>query len=151
MIQEQLTALQITIRNNVISYISKVYNLSEIQIMSSSRHNNIVEARQVAFYLLRKKEHLTYLSIADIFKKHHATILHGVNLIDDYIRIYSHLQNIISNYKPVVFAEFQININLNNDLLAMQSQNSTTNIELVTLTQSIENLINIYNSNRVSL
>lgn len=66
----------------IIAEVSAFYDISESEIRGISRKKNIVEARQMSIYLIRK---LTNLSLEDIgmeFGKDHATISHSIEKIE---------------------------------------------------------------------
>ncbi|HAI18190.1 MAG TPA: hypothetical protein DCM10_09305 [Xanthomarina gelatinilytica] len=60
----------------LITLTASVFNIDDIY--SKSRVTKYVYARAVVFYLLRKNHYMTFKDIADIFNKHHATVLHSI-------------------------------------------------------------------------
>ena len=70
----------------IISQVCKFYNEDEIVLRGSGRMKNIVEARQIAMYLIRK---LTNLSLPDIgmqFAKDHTTVLHSITKVENELK-----------------------------------------------------------------
>ena len=62
--------------------ISKKYNVSLAQILSSERTQSLVTPRQLAMYISRKYTTKSLPEIAQSFDKTHATIIHGVRNIE---------------------------------------------------------------------
>lgn len=62
--------------------VSKKYNVSIAQILSSERTQSIVTPRQLAMYIARKFTTKSLPEIAKLFEKTHATIIHGVKNIE---------------------------------------------------------------------
>ncbi len=68
--------------NLIITQVCKFYSVEESSLRGTQRNKGIVEARQMAAYLIRK---LTNLSLPDIgkeFNKDHATILHSIKKVE---------------------------------------------------------------------
>ena len=67
----------------IISQVCKFYSVDESALRGTQRNKGIVEARQMAAYLIRK---LTNLSLPDIgkeFNKDHATIMHSIKKVEN--------------------------------------------------------------------
>ena len=62
--------------------VSKKYNVSMAQILSSERTQSIVTPRQLSMYIARKFTTKSLPEIAKLFDKTHATIIHGVRNIE---------------------------------------------------------------------
>ena len=62
--------------------VSKKYNVSIAQILSSERTQSIVTPRQLSMYIARKFTTRSLPEIAKFFDKTHATIIHGVRNIE---------------------------------------------------------------------
>ena len=62
--------------------VSKKYNVSMAQILSSERTQSIVTPRQLSMYIARKFTTKSLPEIAKLFDKTHATIIHGVKNIE---------------------------------------------------------------------
>ena len=62
--------------------VSKKYNVSMAQILSSERTQSIVTPRQLAMYIARKFTTKSLPEITKLFDKTHATIIHGVRNIE---------------------------------------------------------------------
>lgn len=73
----------------IISEICRRYNVTDFQLVSSSRQRNIVEARHMAMYVLRKKTAMTHLSIGKRFgDKDHTTVIHAVGKVESLSKVY---------------------------------------------------------------
>ena len=69
---------------NVITVIAEYFNVSEEEIKSSSRSSQIIRARRISSYILRKDLHLTASVSGHIIgNKNHATVLNAVKFIED--------------------------------------------------------------------
>ena len=60
------------------------------------RYREYNEVRQIAYYCLRKYTNLSLNEIARIFKKNHASILHGVRNIEGFLENDKRMQDIIA-------------------------------------------------------
>lgn len=71
----------------IIDYICKYYNLEEDVLRGQSRGREIVNARQIAMYLIRR---MTNLSLVDIGKefggRDHTTVLHSLDKVEKQMR-----------------------------------------------------------------
>jgi hypothetical protein len=60
-----------------ISYAERMFGLKSNTLVSTTRKKEIVRPRHVCYYLMRKNN-MTFVRIANLFNKDHATIIHGV-------------------------------------------------------------------------
>ena len=61
----------------------KVFETTREQILSNKRDRKLVEARQIAMYIMRKYN--LYSSLSDIgkfFNRDHSTVIHGLNNVE---------------------------------------------------------------------
>ena len=94
------------------------------QLYSKSRKRELVEKRMVLMYTLRKSVGMTLHKIASSLDKNHATIIHAVKSIENFIQVYPHIQryydvadeclmihkeNLIEYYKSPVYTEIERN------------------------------------------
>jgi chromosomal replication initiator protein len=70
--------------SRVIKRVSKYYQLKPIQVKGRKRQKNIVKARHVAMYVLKKDCKLSYTEIGKWFSnRDHTSIMHAVKKIDE--------------------------------------------------------------------
>ncbi|MEE1053796.1 MAG: chromosomal replication initiator protein DnaA [Acutalibacteraceae bacterium] len=69
----------------IISEVSRSYNISEADILSNRREQNIVLARKVAMYITREITKLSYKAIGEAFGKDHTTVLYSVQNIEKFL------------------------------------------------------------------
>jgi len=62
-----------------------VYNISQEQLESTNRKSNIVSAKRMFFYFLRRHYYLPYMKIANVFKMNHATVIHHHKTMKGYL------------------------------------------------------------------
>lgn len=67
----------------IISEVSKFYQVEEEEIKGKNRSKNIVLARQVSMYLIRKMLNASFPDVATIFDCDHTTVMHSYNKISD--------------------------------------------------------------------
>ena len=82
--------------------VSKKYNVSMTQILSSERTQSIVTPRQLAMYIARKYTTKSLPEIAKLFEKTHATIIHGVRNIEKRLDVEDDLKSTLAE----ILAEF---------------------------------------------
>ena len=62
--------------------VCEYYSLSMDDLMERSRRVVVVEARQMAWFLLRYYSHLSFPAIGRLFGKDHTTVMYGVKMVD---------------------------------------------------------------------
>ena len=67
------------IADDVCLYISFKLNVEDIR--KNTRLTEVVDARKIAYYILREKSHLSYPSIGKVFNKNHATVMHNLKSV----------------------------------------------------------------------
>jgi len=67
--------------------IDKYNEFYHTDIRANRRDRDLVMARHCFFYILRSEYDMSYTSIAHIFKKNHATIIHGERVVSDMLSI----------------------------------------------------------------
>lgn len=76
------------------SAISSYFLISIEDLVSSSRKNQIVYARNIAFYIIREKYKTPLKKIGDFFgKRDHATVAHGYEKIKNSMKTNQHIKN----------------------------------------------------------
>ena len=72
-------------------YCKKV-NITVTQLLSSSRQRKLVEKRMVLACVLRRSLGMTLNEIGKALDKHHASIIHSIKQIDNFIVVYPHIR-----------------------------------------------------------
>ena len=68
--------------DDVVSLICRSFDLTPAQLASKSRRQNLVVARNTAFFLLRKHTDLTLEEIGDRFNRKHSTVIKGITAVE---------------------------------------------------------------------
>lgn len=68
---------------SIINHVCVLNRIDRNDIMRKSRIPEIIEARHMAMYLMRRKLCFTYLKIGDIFDQDHATVSHACKEIEN--------------------------------------------------------------------
>ena len=89
--------------DTIIAEVAKTYNVSEGDILSNRRTQDLVIARQVAMYISKQTTDLSFKAIGEHFGKDHTTVLYNVKRIEDFLRDKPYqkelVDDIISNLK----------------------------------------------------
>lgn len=80
------TSLGLTIKT-VVRTVCDHFVISETELLGLSRRQPIADARMIAYWLMRNHTPLTYERIATIFRRHHATVIHGVQRLEEFLEI----------------------------------------------------------------
>ncbi len=72
--------------DEIISEVSKTFNVSEKDIVSKRKTAAVAFARQVAMYITRETTELSYKAIGDSFGKDHTTVLYNVQKIEEHLK-----------------------------------------------------------------
>ncbi|MBR5528844.1 MAG: chromosomal replication initiator protein DnaA [Oscillospiraceae bacterium] len=88
--------------NLIISHVCKFYSIDEATLRGTQRNKAVVEARQVAMYLIQKMTNLSTTDIGNEFNKDHTTIMHSVkkvemSLKDGDVQLQNHIKDITAN------------------------------------------------------
>lgn len=66
--------------------INKIHGYENGYIFQNTRKRSVIENRQLFYYLARKHTYLSYEKIGSYKgQKHHATVIHGIKRISDYL------------------------------------------------------------------
>lgn len=89
----------------IILEVSRNYNVSIDDILSTKRDTNISNPRQIAMYIIRNVTGMTFQEIGAKFNRHYATVIHSIQNIEDRIETDSSLKaqisDIIKNVKDL--------------------------------------------------
>ncbi len=84
----------------VVALVARHFGVSLDELTSPSRKREIVQARQVAMYLLRHELDLSYANIGALFGgRDHATVMHSVEKIEGLLQSDEALQNAIESLR----------------------------------------------------
>lgn len=67
---------------NIIDFVCKTYGLTRDQLRSKSRKQQVVLARNTAFYLARKHTELSLSAIGEVLGRKHSTVLKGITNVE---------------------------------------------------------------------
>ena len=86
----------------IIGQVCKFYSIDEATLRGTQRNKAVVEARQVAMYLIQKMTNLSTTDIGNEFNKDHTTIMHSVkkvemSLKDGDVNLQNHIKDITAN------------------------------------------------------
>jgi len=69
--------------NQIIRFVSESLNYSYKDILVSGRQRKFSMARNMCYSLIRQNTDLTLIETAQIFKKDHTTVIHGLRVHDN--------------------------------------------------------------------
>ena len=86
----------------IISQVCKFYSIDEATLRGTQRNKAVVEARQVAIYLIQKMTNLSTTDIGNEFNKDHTTIMHSAKKVemalkDGDVNLQNHIRDITAN------------------------------------------------------
>ena len=86
----------------IISQVCKFYSIDEATLRGTQRNKSVVEARQVAIFLIQKMTNLSTTDIGKEFNKDHTTMMHSVKKVemalkDGDVTLQNHIQDITAN------------------------------------------------------
>ena len=79
----------------IIEQVCNHYGITEIQLRSRCRIRKFVDARNVLMYIFKINLRMTYQDIGAMFNKHHATIIHAINKVEN-------LKDFDSDFKELI-------------------------------------------------
>lgn len=93
-VTEESTALKLGRRiKNVLIAVREMTGLTEDEILARTRRRDIVHARQLLIYALRKKYNHSWSEIGRKIGYDHTTIIHNYNTVSDYLSYNDEIQN----------------------------------------------------------
>ena len=96
-----------------------------------SRKRNFVEARAMYYKLLRDVSNMTFQAIGDTVNKDHATILHSLKSVDDWMR---YDRKLADRYKNILYAIDKID---ETDFNSLRYENIMLNLKIDELTKRL--------------
>ena len=86
--------------------VSKYFNISQRDIKSTKRSNDIAYPRQIAMFLCRDLANMPFTKIGESFgKKDHTTVMHACSKIDNEIKNNSNTKLIVESVKNIITNE----------------------------------------------
>lgn len=85
----------------ILHCISDFYRVSSIDLQGPSRKQPLAYKRQVLMYMLRDFSFLSYPRIGEFLKRHHTTVMHGVQRVERNREISHHVDielNLLADY-----------------------------------------------------
>ena len=83
--------------------VSKYFNITQRDIKSSKRSNDIAYPRQIAMYLCRDLANMPFTKIGDSFgKRDHTTVMHACSKIDSEIKSNTNTKQIVESVKRII-------------------------------------------------
>ncbi|MGB9599078.1 MAG: helix-turn-helix domain-containing protein, partial [Myxococcota bacterium] len=90
--------------NSIIDAVAKYFNLDRTQLLSDRKSKNIVVARQISIYLIRKYLNLSLSEICSIFgKSNHSVIIFSINKVEKMMKD-ENFENIIKTIESSLTA-----------------------------------------------
>lgn len=96
-----------------------------------SRKRNFVEARAMYYKLLRDVSNMTFQAIGDTVNKDHATIIHSLNSVDDWMK---YDRKLADRYKNILYAIDKID---ETDFNSLRYENIMLNLKIDELTKRL--------------
>jgi hypothetical protein len=96
-----------------------------------SRKRNFVEARAMYYKLLRDVSNMTLQAIGDTVNKDHATIIHSLNSVDDWMK---YDRKLADRYKNILYAIDKID---ETDFNSLRYENIMLNLKIDELTKRL--------------
>ena len=72
-------------------------NINRTLLFSKRRDRDLVEKRMILALFLRNRVELTWVAIGKIMNRNHASIIHYIGKIEDYLDVYPHLQRMFTS------------------------------------------------------
>lgn len=92
------TAKKVTAKQ-ILQLVCEYYEISEDEIMSSKKNQNIAYPRQIAMYLTRKLMDLSYKAIAEIYgKSDHTTVKHAYDKIEKELKRNMEIRTLVDDF-----------------------------------------------------
>lgn len=72
-------------QNKIIERVCHYYGVSYSALVGRRKHGRLVLPRHLCMYLLRRELKMTLPEIGDLFGRHHTTVMHAIECINNYI------------------------------------------------------------------
>lgn len=84
---------------DIINKVCEHFDINEEQLKSKRRNRELVDARGIIMYLLHKYKGQTSTSVAKLFGKNHATVLHQSRKIEGYMDVDREFFELVNSFK----------------------------------------------------
>ena len=91
----------------IIEEVGKFYNISPFDIKGLARTKDIVLARQVAMFVVRKMTNLSLQEIGDVFNRDHTTVMHSLERIETESKKSPEMAEIIKDINANINARYE--------------------------------------------
>ena len=81
----------------IISEVARSYNVSEADIYSNRKTQQLPQARQVAMFIVREMTDMSYKAIGDHFGRDHTTVLYNIKKIENFLKDKPYEKEMIEN------------------------------------------------------
>ena len=81
----------------IISEVARSYNVSESDIYSNRKTQQLAQARQVAMFIVREMTDMSYKAIGDHFGRDHTTVLYNIKKIENFLKDKPYEKEMIEN------------------------------------------------------
>ena len=79
--------------NHILNAVAESFQVSLQELRSSIRKKEFSLARHAAMYVLKERNHLSIMKIAEVFEKDHSSVIHGIAKIKKQIEVDQLLKN----------------------------------------------------------
>ena len=67
--------------NRIVDLVCEEYFVTEEELRSKSRYKELVEARQMAMYIISRETGITLAEIGGVFDRDHATVIYAIKKV----------------------------------------------------------------------
>ena len=89
---------------SVVEKVAKYYSLLPTDLLGKSRTKDIKNARQVAMFLMNDELGMSTVKIGAEFKKDHTTVMHGIKMVKQNLKLDFNLREQISELRDKIYA-----------------------------------------------
>jgi hypothetical protein len=115
----------------------KRVDITKEQLFSKSRKRDLVEKRMVLSYTLRKSLGMTYQQIGKSLDKNHASIIHSIKNIENFLAVYPHIRELYSISDEVLLEHKENLIEFYNSPIRTQIEREKKLVEILLDNNSI--------------
>lgn len=89
---------------SVIETVAKYYGLDPKDLLGKSRLKDIKTARQIAMYIMNEELSLSTVRIGQEFNKDHTTIMHGIKVVKENLKVDFNLRSQMTELRDKIYA-----------------------------------------------